>query len=792
MMATSSEVDISREIYNATNSCRVSLQGCQSIKPLMVDGWAENRLADFDLWASGVALPGSGKESLEVPSSHDGESASGEGSHPHEVETQQNTGSASAWFDALSSDSEDDGSSSTTTSDDDAESTQSAPIKDVMQGTEDLLDQIIRLGFAIRKSGTTSRLRRADKSFREEDHQDLKAHLALALALNAGKQCDNRTKTTAERVPDPQKSYDQLMPEQRQLIIANLRRRHRFLYARRHQKKLEEPPELNIFQETKPIIQAVEFPESAAQIQGPRPLAKTSEPKQPSMSAPITPAKSMITISTIQGDILKAAAPSQIKHLTEDLCPYTCPFSDCSSMDTLYITRKAWKDHIDKDHGSSQHWQCLACKGVTTSDIFLDVETFTNHIKTDHQDTMAESQIPTLLDVCCIRVPPNIPSCPLCLSTQEQADCTSPAAMLDHVGDCIHEFSLRALPWAQSVSEWLGGIQWADIDEKSLALRFLSVESPSTTLDDAYAVGEYFAEISENSSQVAREPPSSGSDLPAPSFGSASDTPRVSQEDLDRMETFYSRIRSRVFPYRRHLSPRDFKPHVPRVGSTSAWRRDPRERPDPPGEFPVLAAIKNVENELEHGSDEPQDENQDAAEQEQSLDAKALHGGYTPSSSLLFAARSGNFKYAKELIETGKADVNTCNSGHETPLSLAAGYGFGAVTELLLRSGANVEVRDMFGRTPLSLAVGFGDLAITELLLVYNANVDARDHLGRTPLWMATLNSDRDIAGVLLDKGADMNIKNNEGQSLLQIAKRHPEFNEFLIARGGDPEAISK
>ncbi|RSM14720.1 hypothetical protein CDV31_005302 [Fusarium ambrosium] len=729
------------------------------------------------------ALPGSGKESLEVPSSHDGERASGEVSQAHEVEAQQNTGSASAWFDALSSDSEDDGSSSTTNSDDEAESTQSAPIKDVMQGTEDLLDQIIRLGFAIRKSGTTSRLRRADKSFREEDHQDLKAHLALALALNAGKQCDNRTKTTTERVPDPQKSYDQLMPEQRQLIIANLRRRHRFLYARRHQKKLEEPPELNIFQETKPIIQAVEFPESAAQIQGPRPLAKTSEPKQPTMSGPITSAKSMITISTIQGDILKAAAPSQMssrvsmttarltypstppiseglrsfrcpccfqalpvmfqersrwrKHLTEDLCPYTCPFSDCSSMDTLYITRKAWKDHIDKDHGSSQHWQCLACKGVTTSDIFLDVETFTNHIKTDHQDTMAESQIPTLLD----------------------ADCTSPAAMLDHVGDCIHEFSLRALPWAQSVakenverissikervSEWLGGIEWDNINERSLALRFLSVEPPSTTLNDVYVVGEYFAEISENSSQVEREPPPSDSDLPAPSFGSASNTPRETQED-----------------------------------------------PDQPSEFPALAAIEKFQDELEHGSDELQDENQDAAEQEQSLDAEALYRRYTPSSSLLFAARSGSFKYAKELIETGKADVNTRNSGRETPLSLAAGYGFRGVTELLLENGANVDVRDMFGRTPLSLAVGFGDLAITKMLLAYNANVNARDHLGRTPLWMATLNSDRDIAGVLLDKGADMNIKNNEGQSLLQVAKKHPEFNKFL-ANGGDPEAISK
>ncbi|RSL41924.1 hypothetical protein CEP54_015666 [Fusarium duplospermum] len=173
---------------------------------------------------------------------------------------------------------------------------------------------------------------------------------------------------------------------------------------------------------------------------------------------------------------------------------------------------------------------------------------------------MAESQIPTLLD----------------------ADCTSPAAMLDHVGDCIHQFSLRALPWAQSVanenvdrissikekvSEWLGGIQWDNIDEKSLALRFLSVEPPLTTLDDVYVVGEYFAEISENSSQVHREPLPSDSDLPAPSFGSASDMPRDIWENLGQ-----------------------------------------------PSEFPAPCTWKEMENALENGSDGSdgsQDENQD-------------------------------------------------------------------------------------------------------------------------------------------------------------------------------------
>ena len=41
-------------IYDATELCRSSFQECLDIKELMKDEWAENRLADFNLWAAGV------------------------------------------------------------------------------------------------------------------------------------------------------------------------------------------------------------------------------------------------------------------------------------------------------------------------------------------------------------------------------------------------------------------------------------------------------------------------------------------------------------------------------------------------------------------------------------------------------------------------------------------------------------------------------------------------------------------------------------------------------------------
>lgn len=43
-------------IYGATEALRNGLQRCLSVHSLMQDDWAENRLMDFNLWASGVGV----------------------------------------------------------------------------------------------------------------------------------------------------------------------------------------------------------------------------------------------------------------------------------------------------------------------------------------------------------------------------------------------------------------------------------------------------------------------------------------------------------------------------------------------------------------------------------------------------------------------------------------------------------------------------------------------------------------------------------------------------------------
>lgn len=55
----------SDNIASATTACRQSLERCTSIKSLKDHGWAENRLADFNVWDSGLGASSSRRASLE-------------------------------------------------------------------------------------------------------------------------------------------------------------------------------------------------------------------------------------------------------------------------------------------------------------------------------------------------------------------------------------------------------------------------------------------------------------------------------------------------------------------------------------------------------------------------------------------------------------------------------------------------------------------------------------------------------------------------------------------------------
>jgi hypothetical protein len=53
------------DIASTTINCRRSLERCTYIRSLNNDGWAENRLADFNVWDAGLGASSSRRASLE-------------------------------------------------------------------------------------------------------------------------------------------------------------------------------------------------------------------------------------------------------------------------------------------------------------------------------------------------------------------------------------------------------------------------------------------------------------------------------------------------------------------------------------------------------------------------------------------------------------------------------------------------------------------------------------------------------------------------------------------------------
>jgi hypothetical protein len=133
------------------------------------------------------------------------------------------------------------------------------------------------------------------------------------------------------------------------------------------------------------------------------------------------------------------------KHLAEDICPYTCVLPDCPKPEILYITKEAWKTHLLENHQSVEFWVCLACVDAVQFD---QEDAFVAHTLQEHHDTISKDQISTLKPVCKRSAPAEISSCPLCTWPTAEDGEVDRGALIDHIAEDVHAFSLRSLPWA--------------------------------------------------------------------------------------------------------------------------------------------------------------------------------------------------------------------------------------------------------------------------------------------------------------------------------------------------------
>jgi hypothetical protein len=163
-------------------------------------------------------------------------------------------------------------------------------------------------------------------------------------------------------------------------------------------------------------------------------------------------------------------------------------------------------------------------------------------------------------------------------------------------------------------------------------------------------------------------------------------------------------------------------------------------------------------------------------------------------SSMTIASYFGHNTVVKQLLESGKADVDLKDKDGRTPLSYAAENGHEAVVKLLLDT-EQLEADSGYDRTPLSYAAENGNESVFKLLLVTGkADVDSKDKFGGTPLLYAAMNGNEAVAKLLLETcKADVDSKDQIGQTPLTHAAINGNENMVkLLLEKGQPNIDSK
>lgn len=115
----------------------------------------------------------------------------------------------------------------------------------------------------------------------------------------------------------------------------------------------------------------------------------------------------------------------------------------------MFVTRDAWKAHLRNNHHTLPYWECMVCTTSHEVRIFSVYEDFLDHMASQHARVLLDVDVSQLLDACAKSDPIPVKTCPLCISEPQRAD-LEPEALLDHIGDHLHEFALESLPWFDS------------------------------------------------------------------------------------------------------------------------------------------------------------------------------------------------------------------------------------------------------------------------------------------------------------------------------------------------------
>ncbi|UKZ70729.1 uncharacterized protein TrAtP1_011700 [Trichoderma atroviride] len=416
-----------KTISQASADCLQSFTDCLAVESLGKDEWAENRLADFNLWVSGTGASAQKRASLDSRLALEPQAREVILTLLNHLAEAVNRCKALALSEIINQDvghtdeqpvaGAQTGRSSPVWSDESTDEelevelrllASRSPLGKQMKAVELMLDQLARIALAVRRSGRRSRLQKADQRFKPEDHSDLQTHLVTILLAHPESSggpfhlFDLNNPSILKEQTDPAR----LSEIQQRLVRCNLKRRNRFLYAQRHAEKLGS----GILQNQSHIqpIEATESPPNASKE--PVKVAVTSVPlpiqeKQPDRgeNAPVNPTVRTGTSASAVSNVLalqqmhkSAPAASTVMSTTvrllkyphppkvgEDVLIFKCPCC-CQALPRVFLEGQKWKKHLAHDLSP---YTCILPDCIKPETLFATKENWRAHLLNEHHSS---------------------------------------------------------------------------------------------------------------------------------------------------------------------------------------------------------------------------------------------------------------------------------------------------------------------------------------------------------------------------------------------------------------------
>ncbi|KAL6408087.1 hypothetical protein AUP68_08460 [Ilyonectria robusta] len=421
---------------------------------------------DFNLWCSTVRATSTGlaaslrKCEQRVVAPLETEEASHCSSE--DLEPSSSKGSPASW-DAISND----GSDPDFLPIDDTPSTDPAIVEHILY-VWTILDSLTRISLAIRKAGTKYWFEEVDAALDGDAFEDFRDHLArIILRANPHPEALLDSEQKMDRASD----YERLTSVQKQLVHANILRKHRIKFVRKSQSSKKRP-------ETDEIERLKESPRPADAVIATDPsVIGSSSTSQPTSSISISrppklqPGGSLIC--PYCDDVLSSSyakdEQSWRSHVAHDILPYSCFIEKCDTPYEMYPTDENLLAHMIDKH-STMRWTCDYCaskdeaskqRSTDAPREFNNAGDWEGHVEEAHGDQITAHQRPILAEL--NKRPAMGPlTCPLCDFAME----TMGSRIDDHILQHLHEFALWALPNGSGVMKMVDIPLAEDADTK--------------------------------------------------------------------------------------------------------------------------------------------------------------------------------------------------------------------------------------------------------------------------------------------------------------------------------------